>query len=92
MAAGVCPLASGWTPKRIEKRLFPSCSVELPYPRFKLEREVDRSDEVIVDEIEQQACNLLGPYTEKEHEAARAILCDEGRVNRPLFDEMSLSS
>jgi len=86
LAAGIMPLQRGWAPLRIERQVFPGCERELPYPRFGLKRTEGRSDEILLAELEREAENYLGPYTEKELESAKLILCHEGRINRPFFE------
>lgn len=90
LAAKVMPLSRGWAPLRMEKKTFPGCTKELPYPRFDLVRPADRSDEALVAELEREAHYYLGSYSPKEVEAAKARLCHEGRINRS-FHGMGIS-
>lgn len=89
LAANVMPLARGWVPLRMESKAFLGLDKEIPYPRFDLQRPKDRSDEILVAELEREAKNYLGPLSEKELEAAKLIPCHEGRINCP-FDEMGI--
>lgn len=90
LAAKVMPLSRGWAPLRMEKKTFPGCMKELPYPRFDLVQPTDRSDEALIAELEHEAHYYLGSYSPKEVEAAKATLCHEGRINHP-FHEMGIS-
>jgi hypothetical protein len=84
VAAKIWPLQSDWRAESFEYVKFDCHGSKLPCPRLKLERPKDKSDESIVAEVEREACDIIGPYHEKEYESAVAIVKHDGRINRVL--------
>ena len=67
LATKVWPLAAGWSPSRFERKRFVGLKYDVTSPVFGLRRPEGSSDEVIVDELERQAAEILGPWNRKEY-------------------------
>lgn len=47
LVAVILPLQREWAPLRMERKVFPRCQKELPYPRFDLKRSESRSNKFL---------------------------------------------
>ena len=57
----------------------------LPFPVFSLKKPEDVSDDMIVEEIEQEAIAIAGPYLTKERDSFEAVCLKKIRVNRSFL-------
>ena len=86
LAAKVWPLAAGWSPVRFERKRFVGLKYEVTSPVFGLRRPEGASDEVIVDELERRAAEILGPWNKKEYCSLVEVCGGNLRLNRCLAE------
>jgi len=86
LAAKVWPLAAGWSPVRFERKSFVGLKYEVTSPFFGLRRPEGASDEVIVDELERRAAEILGPWNKKEYRSLVEVCGGNLRLNRCLAE------
>jgi len=58
---------------------------KLPFPDFGLRKSDEVSDYMIVEEIQQEAVAIAGPYLTKERDSFEAICSEKVRVNRSFL-------
>ena len=86
LAAKVWPLAAGWSSSRFERKRFVGLKYDVTSPVFGLWRPEGSSDEVIVDELERQAAEILGPWNKKEYLSLVEVCGGNLRLNRCLAE------
>ena len=86
LAAKVWPLAAGWSPSRFQRKRFVGLKYDVTSPVFGLRRPEGSSDEVIVDELERQAAEILGPWNKKEYLSLVEVCGGNLRLNRCLAE------
>ena len=69
LAAKIWPLSSGWLPGSFVKLEISSLKDKLPFNKFGLKKPIGILEDLILEEIVQEAVVLLGPYTSKEHDS-----------------------
>lgn len=77
----IWPLSVEWEAKAFSKFKLGKIVKAIPCPMFGLTYLSDRSDEMIVGEIERKANTLLRPYSWKEHKAFLDCCPHGSRVN-----------
>jgi len=85
LAAKVWPLTRGWLPGSFSKVRVAGLKYRLPFPIFGLKKLEDVSDDMIVEEIEQEAVAIAGPYLTKERDSFEAVCLEKIRVNRSFL-------
>jgi len=85
LAAKVWPLTRGWLPGSFSKVRVAGLKDRLPFPVFGLKKPEDVSDDMIVEEIEQEAIAIAGPYLTKERDSFEAVCLEKIRVNRSFL-------
>ena len=85
LAAKVWPLMRDWLPGAFSKVLVVGLKDNLPFPDFGLWKPVGVSDDMIVEEIEQEAVAIAGPFLSKERDSFEAICSEKVRVNRSFL-------
>lgn len=83
LAAKIWPLSLGWYPLEMKRVKFSYVEYE-PTPVLGLKKPEGPSDEAFVAELEQSACDLVGPWDKREYDSFVAVCCHEGRINRRL--------
>ena len=58
---------------------------KLPFPDFGLRKPEGVSDDMIVEEIEQEAVAIAGPFLSKERDSLEAICSEKVRVNQSFL-------
>lgn len=86
LAAKVWPLTDGWLPGNFSKIEISGLMDKLPFPKFHLERPAGVSDDLIVEEVEQEDVVLAGPYTLKEYDSFVECCPAWIRVNHSLLE------
>jgi len=85
LAAMVWPLTRGWLPGSFSKVRVAGLKDRLPFPVFGLKKPEDFSDDMIIEEIEQEAIAIASPYLMKERDSFEAICLEKIRVNRSFL-------
>ena len=85
LAAKVWPLTRGWLPGSFSKVRVAGLKDRLPFPVFSLMKPEDVSDDMIIEEIEQEAIAIAGPYLTKERDSFEAVCLEKIRVNRSFL-------
>jgi len=73
LAAKVWPLTRDWLPGAFSKVRVAGLKDKLPFPDFGLRKPEDVSDDMIIEEIEQEAVAIAGPYLMKGRDSFEAI-------------------
>ena len=58
---------------------------KLPFPDFGLRKPEDVSDDMVVEEIEQEAVAIAGPYLVKKHDSFETVCSEKLRLNRSFL-------
>ena len=82
LAAKVWPLTRDWLPGAFSKVQVDGLKDKLPFPDFGLRKPEGVSDDMIVEEIEQEAVAIAGPFLSKERDSFEAICSEKVRVNQ----------
>ena len=82
LAAKVWPLAAGWSPLRFDRKRFAGLKYDVTSTVFGLRRPEGASDEVIVDELERRAAEILGPWNKKEYRSLVEVCGREPSVEQ----------
>ena len=85
LAVKVWPLTRGWLPGTFSKVRVAGLKDKLPFPEFGLKKPGDVSDDMMVEEIEQEAVAIAGPYLTKERDSFEAVCLEKIRVNRSFL-------
>ena len=85
LAAKVWLLTRDWLPGAFSKVLVAGLKDKLPFPDFGLWKPKGVSDDMIVEEIEQEAVAIAGPFLSKERDSIEAICSEKVRVNRSFL-------
>ena len=85
LAAKVWPLTRDWLPGTFSKIRVAGLSDQLPFPDFPLRKPEGVSDDMIVEEAEQEAVVIAGPYLAKERDSFEAVCSERIRVNRSFL-------
>lgn len=86
LAAKIWPLSSGWLPGSFAKLEISGLKGKLSFPKFGLKKPKGISDDLIVEEVEQEAVVLVVPYTLKEHDSFVECCPEQVSVNRYFFE------
>jgi len=89
LAAKVWPLTRDWLPGTFSKVRVAGLKDKLPFPDFGLRKSDEVSDDMIVEEIQQEAVAIAGPYLTKERDSFEAICSEKIRVNQSFFADGS---
>jgi len=93
LAAKIWPLSSGWLPGSFAKLEISGLKDKLSFPKFGLKKPKGISDDLIVEEVEQEAVVLVVPYTLKEHDSFVECCPEQVSVKSLFFrDEGCLRS
>ena len=85
LAAKVWPLTRDWLPGAFSKVRVAGLEDKLSFPDFGLRKPEGVSDDMIVEEIEQEAVAIAGPFLSKERDSFEAICSEKVRVNRSFL-------
>ena len=79
-------MSSGWLPGSFAKLEISGLKDKLSFPKFGLKKPKGISDDLIVEEVEQEAVVLVVPYTLKEHDSFVECCPEQVSVNRYFFE------
>ena len=71
---------------RFDRKRFVGLKYDVISPVFGLRRPESASDEVIVDELERRAAEILGPWNKKEYRSLVEVCGGNLRLNRCLAE------